>query len=102
MEPSPWGWYLPIVSPTTPAHLRCGRSGRSPMSAMACRILRCTGLRPSRTSGMARDVMTDSEYDRKDSPSSVDTGTSMTSRAKSPSKSWVWRGIRPFFQPVAG
>ena len=31
MEPSPWGWYLPIVSPTTPAHLRCGRSGRRPM-----------------------------------------------------------------------
>ena len=50
---------------------------------------------------MAREVMTDSEYDRKDSPSSVDTGTSMTSRANSPSKSWVWRGMAPFFQPVA-
>lgn len=59
------------------------------MSAMACRMRRCTGLSPSRTSGMARDVMTDSEYAMNDSPSSFVTGTSMTSRAYPPSNSSV-------------
>ena len=36
-----------------------GRSGRARMSCMPQRIRRCTGLRPSRTSGSARAVMTD-------------------------------------------
>ena len=28
MAESPWGWYVPITSPTTAAHFTCGRSGR--------------------------------------------------------------------------
>ena len=44
---------------------------------------RCTGFRPSRTSGMAREVMTDREYARNDSDISSATGTGTISRAKS-------------------
>ena len=59
MAPSPWGWYLPMTSPVTRAHFMWLRSGRAPRSCMPQRIRRCTGLRPSRASGSARDVMTD-------------------------------------------
>jgi hypothetical protein len=51
------GWYFCITSPTARAHLRSGRSGRSPASHMAYRIRRCTGLSPSRTSGSARPTI---------------------------------------------
>src|SRR5580704_16694174 len=64
MAESPWGWYVPMTSPTTLAHLECGRSGRCPLSNMEYRIRRCTGLSPSRTSGSARATMTDMEYSR--------------------------------------
>ena len=53
-----------MTSPTTLAHLLCGRSGRSPLSNMEYRIRRCTGLSPSCTSGRARATMTDMEYSR--------------------------------------
>ena len=43
----------------TRAHFTCGWSGRKPCSSMSQMIRRCTGLRPSRTSGRARDTMTD-------------------------------------------
>ena len=59
MAEFPWGWNRAIVSPVTRAHLTNGRSGRNPWSSMSQMIRRCTGLRPSRTSGRARDVMTD-------------------------------------------
>ena len=70
-----------MVSPTTRAHLRCGDSGRSPMRSIEYRMRRCTGLSPSRTSGMARDVITDSEYARNDSDTSSVIGVSRTSPA---------------------
>jgi hypothetical protein len=35
-----------------------------PSSCMANRMRRCTGFKPSRTSGMARPTMTESEYSR--------------------------------------
>ena len=88
---------MPIVSPTTPAHFRCGRSGRSPMPDMANRMRRCTGLRPSRTSGIARAVMTDNEYARNDSLISVLTGVSMIWRANRPveeNRSGACEGVR--------
>src|SRR5580698_6016785 len=53
-----------MTSPTTLAHLLCGRSGRRPRSNIEYRIRRCTGLSPSRTSGRARETMTDMEYSR--------------------------------------
>ena len=52
---SPWGWYLPMTSPVTRAHFMVGRSGEARSSCMPQRIRRCTGLRPSRASGRARD-----------------------------------------------
>ena len=55
---SPCGWYLPSTSPTTVAHFLYGRPGTSPSSFIANRIRRCTGFKPSRTSGNARDTMT--------------------------------------------
>src|ERR1700722_828818 len=64
MAESPWGWYVPMTSPTTLAHLLWGRSGRRPRSNIEYRIRRCTGLSPSRTSGRARETMTDMEYSR--------------------------------------
>src|ERR1700710_599951 len=54
MALSPWGWSLPMTSPTTRALLTCARSGRRPISAIWKRMRRCTGLRPSRASGSAR------------------------------------------------
>ena len=48
-------------SPTTPAHFMCLRLCSTPMSCIAYRMRRCTGLRPSRTSGKARPMMTDME-----------------------------------------
>src|ERR1019366_4763055 len=64
MAMSPWGWYVPMTSPTTLAHLACGRSGRRFWLSIEYRIRRCTGFRPSRTSGSALDMMTDMEYSR--------------------------------------
>ena len=64
MAVSPWGWKFPMTSPTALAHLAWGRSGRRFCSYIEYRIRRCTGLRPSRTSGSARDTMTDMEYSR--------------------------------------
>ena len=58
MARSPWGWYLAIDSPTTPAHLRYDAVERSPISCIVYRMRRWTGLRPSRTSGSARATMT--------------------------------------------
>ena len=55
---SPWGWYLPSTSPTMRALFLKGLSGWRPSSLMEYRIRRWTGLRPSRTSGRARSVMT--------------------------------------------
>ena len=58
-DPSPCGWNLPNTSPTIRALLRYWLPGRIPMSCMAYRIRLCTGFNPSRTSGNARDTMTD-------------------------------------------
>src|SRR4051794_6287415 len=55
-----------MTSPVTRAHFMVGRSGRAPMSYMPQRMRRCTGLRPSRASGSARDTMTDMEESRND------------------------------------
>src|SRR5215469_9321771 len=52
---SPWGWYLPMTSPTTRADFRKPRFQSNPFSFIEWRIRRCTGLSPSRTSGSARD-----------------------------------------------
>ena len=79
MAESPWGWYVPITSPTTLAHLLCGRSGRRPRSNMEYKIRRCTGFRPSRTSGRARATMTDMEYSRNER--SISSWISMGSTA---------------------
>jgi hypothetical protein len=46
------------AAPTTAALFLYGRSGRSPISYIAYRIRRCTGFRPSRTSGSARCTIT--------------------------------------------
>src|ERR1035441_4692235 len=66
MAESPCGWYEPMTSPTTLAHLVCGRSGSSRWSYIEYRIRRWTGFSPSLTSGRARDTMTDIEYSRKE------------------------------------
>src|ERR1039458_1879594 len=55
-----------MTRPTTSAHFTCGRSGRNPWSNIEYRIRRCTGFRPSRTSGSARETMTDIEYSMND------------------------------------
>ena len=55
---SPCGWYLPITSPTIAAHLRYELVDDRPISPIANRMRRWTGLRPSRTSGRARDTIT--------------------------------------------
>ena len=47
-----------MTSPTTREHFTYPRSGRYPLSYIAYKILRCTGLRPSRTSGSARLTIT--------------------------------------------
>ena len=60
-DASPCGWYLPSTSPTVVADFLYGCEGSLPLSCMAYRMRRCTGLRPSRTSGSARAVMTDIE-----------------------------------------
>jgi hypothetical protein len=46
------------------AHLRCGFPDVMPSSCMAKRMRRCTGFKPSRTSGSARPTMTDMAYCR--------------------------------------
>ena len=56
---SPWGWYFLMTSPTAAADLRRGRSGVRFPSIIENRIRRWTGFRPSRTSGSARETMTD-------------------------------------------
>ena len=48
-----------MTSPTAEADFRRGRSGVRLPSSIENRIRRCTGFRPSRTSGRARDTMTD-------------------------------------------
>ena len=58
MELSPCGWYLPMVSPTIRAHLRCGLSGPLFNSIIAYKIRRWTGFKPSLTSGKALDTIT--------------------------------------------
>src|SRR5690348_9620780 len=78
MATSPCGWYLPITSPTTRADLTYGRSGRWPCSYIDQRMRRCTGLRPSRASGRAREWMTEYAYSRYESSTSVVSGLSMT------------------------
>ena len=52
-----------LLSPIC-AHLRCGFPDVMPSSCMAKRMRRCTGFRPSRTSGSARPTMTDMAYCR--------------------------------------
>ena len=47
-----------MTSPTTRADFRRGRFGCSPASCIAYRTRRCTGFRPSRASGSARETMT--------------------------------------------
>ena len=56
---SPCGWYLPSTSPVIRALFLYEDVGRMPMSYIAYRMRRCTGFKPSRTSGSARDTMTD-------------------------------------------
>ena len=58
MAESPCGWYRPIVSPTTLAHFTYGRFGARPASYIEYSTRRCTGFRPSRTSGSARPTIT--------------------------------------------
>ncbi len=48
-----------MTSPTTEADFFRGVPARSPSCNMAYTIRRCTGFSPSRTSGSARDTMTD-------------------------------------------
>jgi len=55
---SPWGWYLPMTSPTTRADFLYGLFQSLPSSRIAKRTRRWTGLRPSRTSGNARPTIT--------------------------------------------
>ena len=55
---SPWGWYLPMTSPTMRADFRCFEFQVFPALYMAKRHRRCTGLSPSLTSGRARPIMT--------------------------------------------
>ncbi len=55
---SPWGWYLPMTSPTTRALFLCGASERLPISRMVKRMRRCTGFWPSSTEGSARPFTT--------------------------------------------
>ena len=52
------GGSYPIVSATDRADFAWLRSGRNPESYIAYRTRRCTGLRPSRTSGNARPTIT--------------------------------------------
>ena len=61
-EASPWGWNLPSTSPTIRADLRKGLSGVMPNSFISKRMRRCTGFKPSRTSGSARLMMTAIAY----------------------------------------
>ena len=70
-----------MTSPTTPADFRKGVPGRSPRSFITNRILRCTGFSPSRTSGIARLVVTESAYGMKESRISSSTAISMISFA---------------------
>ena len=58
MELSPWGWYLPMVSPTILADFLWGLSDRMPSSFMEYRVLLWTGFRPSRISGRALATIT--------------------------------------------
>ena len=50
--------YLPMVSPTIRAHLRCGLSGPLFSSIIEKSTRRCTGFKPSLTSGNARCAIT--------------------------------------------
>ncbi len=59
MAELPCGWYLAMVSPVTRADFTWARLGRNPCWSMSQMMRRCTGFRPSRTSGRARDMMTD-------------------------------------------
>ena len=59
MGASPWGWNLPITSPTMRAVFLNADAGPTPSSCIPKSMRRCTGLRPSRTSGSARETMTD-------------------------------------------
>jgi len=52
---------FPMVSPTILAHFNVLRVGSTPNSCMANRMRRCEGFNPSRTSGRAREIMTDIE-----------------------------------------
>ena len=59
-ELSPWGWYLPIQSPTIRADFLCGLSGVSPISIIVYRMRLCTGFKPSSTRGSALSKITNS------------------------------------------
>jgi hypothetical protein len=52
------GVVSPITSPTTRAHFTYGRFQTLLASCIAYSTRRCTGLRPSRTSGSARPTIT--------------------------------------------
>ncbi len=49
---------MPEVSPAILAHLRCLAPGERPRSFIATRMRRWDGLRPSRASGSAREMIT--------------------------------------------
>jgi hypothetical protein len=55
---------LPDVSPAIFAHFRYFARGPRFRSFIATRIRRCDGFKPSRTSGSAREWMTESAYVR--------------------------------------
>ena len=74
-----------MVSPTTRADLRYGVPGRNLICSIDHSTRRCTGLSPSRTSGMARAVITDSAYAMNESLISCHTGTSTMRAAASAS-----------------
>ena len=63
------------------ADFRNGVPGRTPISSIDHRMRRCTGLSPSRTSGMALAVMTERPYAKNESLISSATRTSTTRRA---------------------
>ncbi len=58
IELSPWGWNLPMVSPTILALFLCGLSELARLFS-EYNILLCTGFSPSLTSGSALSVITD-------------------------------------------
>src|SRR5215469_9571724 len=56
----------------------CLRPGNSERFSIAYKMRRCDGLRPSRASGNAREMITDIEYSRNDRDTSSATFTGST------------------------